>query len=765
MTLNTVGKSMIRVDAYSKVTGKALYPQDIYMDNMLYGKTLRSELPHAYIEVDTSEAENIEGVIKIFTYKDVPHNEHGVVLKDHEVFCSNKVRRIGDPIAFVVGESEEACKNGMKKIKVNYRELEGVFDPVEAMKKEAPKVHDELDSNIISHYKLRTGDVDKAFENCAVVVENTYTTNMQEHAFLQPEAGLSYVDEDENIVVVVATQYPHYDREEIAKTLNIEEEKIKVLNTNIGGAFGAREDITIQIHLALAASILKRPVKTILDREESFLAHCKRHPMIMKYKTGADKDGCLQAMEVEIIGDSGAYCSWAINVLRKAGVHASGPYFIPNVKVDSYAVYTNNPFSGAMRGFGATQVPIGAEQQMDELAEKLGMNPIEIRQKNILKKGFRMATGQILIDGVPLDKCLEKIYDRYEEYKELKKEGKNRGVGIGLSFYGTGYGNGFPDVSRAEIKLLEDGRVGIFAGATEVGQGAKTALIQIGAETLNIDPKDVVLVCEDTSKMPDSGTAAATRQTYNTGNAIKIACENFNVKIIEAAQKELKLNSTAGLIINKGNVILSFFPEINISLKELSHRYESEIISAKGMFTAQTVMMDPETGQGAPYWPYTFNACMVLVEVDINTGRVELLKSVFAQDVGRAINPSQVRGQMDGGFAMSLGYTLYEDLALNKGEMINRKFSKYLLPTSMDMIDVENIIIEDPESTAPYGAKGIGEPVTLPIAPAILNAIYDATGVRFKNLPATSERLMKALSLCHPEPPLCHSELVEESWV
>ena len=237
------------------------------------------------------------------------------------------------------------------------------------------------------------------------------------------------------------------------------------------------------------------------------------------------------------------------------------------------------------------------------------------------------------------------------------------------------------------------------------------------------------------------------------------------LKIIEAAQKELKLNSTAGLIINKGNVILSFFPEINISLKELSHRYESEIISAKGMFTAQTVMMDPETGQGAPYWPYTFNACMVLVEVDINTGRVELLKSVFAQDVGRAINPSQVRGQMDGGFAMSLGYTLYEDLALNKGEMINRKFSKYLLPTSMDMIDVENIIIEDPESTAPYGAKGIGEPVTLPIAPAILNAIYDATGVRFKNLPATSERLMKALSLCHPEPPLCHSELVEESWV
>lgn len=417
-TLKTVGKSVIRVDAYSKVTGKALYPQDIYMDDMLYAKTLRSKLPHAYIKIDTSEAEKVEGVVRIFTHKDVHLNEHGVVLKDHNVFAGDKVRQIGAPIAFVVGESEEACIKGMNAIKVDYEEIPAVFDPVEAMKENAPKVHG--DSNIIFHYKLRTGDLEEGFKNCAAIAEHTYSTHMQEHAFLQPEAGLSYVEEDGTLVVAVATQYPHYDREEIAKTLNLEEEKVKILNTNIGGAFGAREDITMQIHLALAAHTLNRPVKVIFDREESFLAHSKRHPMVMKYKTGADKDGYLQAMEVEIIGDSGAYCSWAINVLRKAGVHATGPYHIPNVKVDSYAVYTNNPFTGAMRGFGATQVPNAAEQQMDILAEKLGISPLEIRQKNIFKTGSKTATGQVLLESVPLDRCLDEMSKRYDEFLALK---------------------------------------------------------------------------------------------------------------------------------------------------------------------------------------------------------------------------------------------------------------------------------------------------------------------------------------------------------
>lgn len=326
---------------------------------------------------------------------------------------------------------------------------------------------------------------------------------------------------------------------------------------------------------------------------------------------------------------------------------------------------------------------------------------------------------------------------------------KKIGKGIGLSYYGTGYGNGFPDVSRAIIRLLPEGRIGIYCGVTEVGQGAKTSMRQIGAEVLAMDIENIDLVHEDTSLMPDSGTAAATRQTYNTGNAIKIACENMKKELLEKAKIELNLNSTSGLTLEKGEVILSFFPQKRISYKKLSEiYYNDDIIEAKGEFTAQTTEMDKETGQGAPYWPYTFNACAVEVEVDTETGIVNILKSTFVQDAGRAVNPMLLEGQMDGGFAMGLGYTLFEDLNLDKGTMKNNRFSKYLIPTAMDMVDINNIIVEDPEPTAPYGAKGIGEPVTIPIAPAILNAIYDAVGVRIKELPVTPEKLIKHLRGC-----------------
>lgn len=420
MKLDVVGKNIIRVDAYSKVTGKAEYPQDIYMEDMLYAKTIRSSKAHANIKVHIEEAEQYDGIVKVITAKDVPNNTHGVVFRDHEVLVDKRVRRIGDPIAFIVGKSARSCREGAKLVKIEYEELEGVFDPVKAMEEDSPKVHG--DTNIMYHYKLRTGDIEEGFKNSYVIAENTYTTHFAEHAFLQPEAGISYIDSNGLVTLAVATQYPHYDRDEIAKALNMEPEKVRVINTNIGGAFGGREDISLQIHLSLATFILKKPIKCIYDREESFLAHAKRHPMIMKYKTGADESGKLLAMEAEIIGDTGAYASWATNVLRKAGVHATGPYEIPNVKVDSYAVYTNNPYAGAMRGFGATQVPIAHEQQMDILAEKLGMDPIEFRMKNIFRNGSTTSTGQVLLESVPLDRCLEEVSNRFKEYG--KKEAK-----------------------------------------------------------------------------------------------------------------------------------------------------------------------------------------------------------------------------------------------------------------------------------------------------------------------------------------------------
>ena len=745
-----VGKRIFRVDAESKVKGETIYPQDIYMDGMLYGKTLRSDVPHGTIDsLDISEAEKTEGVVKVFTAKDIPgENHHGVLLKDHDAFCHKKVRRVGDPIAFVVAETEEAAEEGLKKIKVEITELEGVFSAEEGMKKDSPQVH-EGEDNLMYTYTLKTGDAEEAFKECDVIAENEYRVGMVDHAFLQPEAGIAYTDGD-RVVVSVSSQYPHFDRFEIAEALGIPEDRVKYLNPAIGGAFGAREDITMQIHLALAAYTLKRPVRTVYDREESFLAHSKRHGIVMRYKTGATKDGKLKAMKGEFIGDTGAYASWAYNVMRKCGVHGTGPYEIPNVDIKSYAVYTNNPFAGAMRGFGATQPPVGHEQQMDILAEKLGMDPVEFRLKNVFKEGSYTATGQELHESVPADRCIESVRDYIE--KEMKspefKDRDNIGAGYGLTFYGTGYGNGFPDVSVAEAELGEDGRVNIYLEATDCGQGSDTVMVQMAAEPFKSGIDIINHVHSDTDLTKDTGTAAASRQTYNSGNAVRIASEKLLIKLYDKAALYMGLNTTLGLDIKDGYIFLKFEKDRRISLKEIAERMKAEGETAReeATFIAQSTTMNDEDGQGSPYWPYTFGACGVILEVDKLSGRVNILRAVAAQDVGRAINPTLIEGQMDGGFAMGYGYAVYEDLNLVEGVIKNNRFTNYLIPTSADMPELEKIIIEDPESTGPYGAKGVGEPVMTYVAPAIMNAIYNAVGVRIKSLPATPEKVLKAIT-------------------
>lgn len=423
MAFKVIGESILRVDGHTKVTGGAKYPADLRMENMLHGKTLRSTKAHANFTIDTKKAEKHKGVVGVLTAKDIPgKNAHGVLLKDHEALCESRVRRIGDPIAVVFAETERDAESALADIQVEYEELPGVFDPEEAMKENAPKIHGE--DNTIFHYKIRRGDVEKAFEEAAVIVEDTYYTGAVDHAFLQPEAGISYVEEDGTITVIAATQYPHFDRIDIAGALNVEEEQVRIINPAVGGAFGGREDLTLQIHLAVAARKFHRPVKMVYDRKESFLAHCKRHPITMHCKTAADKDGKLLALKTRIVGDTGAYASWAINVLRKAGVHITGPYEIPNVWVDSYAVYTNNPFSGAMRGFGATQPPIAHEQQMDRIAEKLGMDPFTIRRKNIFRLNSKTATEQVLKESVPLGRCLDALEAAMNE-KPLPDENIN----------------------------------------------------------------------------------------------------------------------------------------------------------------------------------------------------------------------------------------------------------------------------------------------------------------------------------------------------
>ncbi|KMT22143.1 xanthine dehydrogenase family protein molybdopterin-binding subunit [Clostridium cylindrosporum] len=779
-----LGQRIIRRDGFAKLTGRAIYPDDISIDNMAYGATVRSPYAHAEIlSIDTSKAKAAPGVIDVLTAEDVPgHNSHGVLYKDHNVFCSTKVRRIGDPVAFVVAKTESQAREGVKLVEVTYKEIPGVFDPREALKPDAPIVNEYSDRfffynddkeevyekpenypypNLIFRYKCRKGDSESEsiWRNCAEVAEGEFYSPFVDAAFLQPESGIAYIDEDDKLVMTASTQYMHFDRIELADALNIDEERIRILNPVVGGAFGAREDITLQIHLALAALKLKRPVKATYTREESFYAHSKRHPMTMKAKMGADKDGKLIAFEAEIYSDSGAYASWAINVTRKACIHITGPYQIPNVKVDGYAVYTNSPFTGALRGFGATQVPMVHETLMDMLAEKLGMDKFEIRMKNIYKVGSETANGQVITESCPLDRCLNTVekamnLDNGDSFDKSENGYIKKGRGIAACWYGTGYGNGFPDVSVADVELLKCGGVLLRVGAAEVGQGARTIMPQIVAEVLGMSAYDIKIYSEDSDECEDSGTAAATRQTYNTGNAVKLASEKFKSELIKEAIRLInkplpefeKLNSAHKFKVENGEVYLEILPTKKVTLAQIaaSLAEEGRSLRVRDSFTAQTVKLD-DNGYGAPYWPYTFNSYGVEVEVDTLTGRVKCTKAWCAQDVGRAINPALVEGQIDGGFAMGLGYALYEDLGVNKGRIANNKYSKYIIPTSMDMPEIEKFIIEDPETSAPFGAKGIGEPVIVPVAPAILNAIYDATGIRLKSLPATPDKVLKAL--------------------
>jgi len=436
--LKTIGKSIQRRDGVDKLTGKSVYPEDIFMENMLHGATVRSPHPHAKIlGMDTSKAEAAPGVVRIITAKDVPgHNSHGVLYKDHNVFCTTKVRRIGDPVAMVLAETTAQARAAAKLVEVSYEPLPAVFDPREAMKPGAPEVNEYSDRfffyddnkelcfskpegnpypNLIFHYRCRKGNVDPVWEQCAAVAENEFFSPFIDTVFIQPESGVAYMAEDGKLVVSAASQYPHFDRLEISDAMGIPESGIRVLNPVIGGAFGAREDITLQIHAAIGTIVTGRPVKVTYTRDESFYAHSKRHPIHMKAKMGADANGKIIAFEAELVGDSGAYASWAINVLRKAGVHVTGPYVIPNVKVDSYAVYTNNPFAGAMRGFGATQVPMVHETLIEMLAEKLNIESFEIRRRNIYHVGSETANGQILTGSVPLDRCLDAIEKAMKE--------------------------------------------------------------------------------------------------------------------------------------------------------------------------------------------------------------------------------------------------------------------------------------------------------------------------------------------------------------
>ncbi|HNT25707.1 MAG TPA: xanthine dehydrogenase family protein molybdopterin-binding subunit [Anaerolineales bacterium] len=733
--MSIVGQSVTRVDARSKVLGQALYPGDINLPNQAYMKILFANRPHAIVRaIDTTQAEALPGVLAVFTAKDVPVNEYGLGVADQPVLCgpgssipyADRVRFVGDQVALVVAESEEIAAQARDLILVDYEDLPVVTDMLEAMKPGAPRLHpgregvDRPDSNVFTHFRIRKGDVEAAFAQADVIVEGEYRTPAQEHAYLQPEAGVAYMDEDGRVTVQVAGQWAHEDREQIAHSLGLPEEQVRVIYPAIGGAFGGREDMSVQIVLALAAWRLSqrgihRPVKIIWSREESIIGHHKRHPYILRTRWGARRDGKLLAADVEVIADGGAYVYTSPKVLGNATLMCTGPYEIPNVKVDSYAVYTNNLPNGAFRGFGGPQGAFEAEMQMSRLAEALGMDPVELRRRNLLDEGSLLSVGTPLPKGVSIrqvvDQCALKQEERLQALAAAPaRPPRLRGHGFACAFKNVGFSFGAPEQCTATVALhgrAEIERAVLYHAGAEVGQGTHTVMAQMAAETLGLPLDKVELVVSDTATTQNSGSVSASRMTFMAGNSIKGACEQALAKW---------------------------------------RAEERPAVATYQYRPPRTTPYDPQTGKAEPNFAYGYVAQAVTVEVDTETGHVYIVEVVSADDVGKAVNPQNVQGQIEGAVVQAAGYAVLENFVQQDGYVKTSTLSTYLIPTVLDVPDaVHSLILEYADPIGPYGARGMGEMPFLPLVPAVMAALHDATGVWFYEFPLTPERVLRGL--------------------
>jgi len=736
----SIGQSVPRLDARDKVTGAALYSGDLVRPAMLHMKILFAGRPYArVVSIDTSIAESLSGMVAVYTAKDLPVNEYGLQKKDQPVLCGpsplpprgegpvvgvagNIVRCEGDQVAVIVAETEAIAAQARDLIEVVYEDLPAVFDAAEAMKPEAPRIHPEIgDSNICVLDKIRKGDVESAFARAFVIVEGEYHTPYQEHAYLQPEAGLAYLDEEGRITVECAGQWTHADREGIAHALGLADEQVRVIYPAIGGAFGGREDLSVQIVLALAAMNLKRPVKIVWSRKESIIGHGKRHPMTLKTKWAAAKDGKLLAAETTVIADAGAYMYTSNKVLGNCTITATGPYFIPNVKEDIFGVYTNNVPTAAFRGFGAPQALWMAELQMDKLAEKLGLDPVEFRHRNALREGDTLNVGTPAPGGVSIVQCIESAAQRagweklpggwaISKRENVQTANLKRGVGFACGFKNVGFSFGYKENSWARVELhgkTEIEHVVVWHAGAEVGQGTHTVMAQFAAGTLGVPFEKVTVVTSDSATMGDPGSASASRMTFMSGNAIKGAAE--------AALAKWKTE-------------------------------ERPAIAEYTYLAPRTTPFDKETGYSMPNLSYAYVAQAVELEVDLETGFIKILRVVSADDVGQAINPALVQGQIEGAVVQAEGYALTENFITQNGHILTDQLSTYLIPTVLDIPDaVESVIIEVAEPNGPFGARGLGELPFLPIAPAIAAAVHDATGVWFNDFPLTPERVLRGL--------------------
>lgn len=717
-----VGESLQRIDAFRKVTGSALYSGDLSMPGMLHAQLVYADKPHAeIISIETDNAVGMDGVVAILTAEDVPNNEWGIIKLDREVLCSSRVRYQGDRIALVIAENRKQAQSAAAAVKVNYQELKTVFDPLEAMMPDAVVLHEDCPDNLIYSSQHQWGDPDKAFQKAEVIVEREYFTPMQEHAFLEPEAGLSFYDEDDILTVICGGQSVHDDQHQISNALDLPRDAVRVVYGPIGGAFGGREEISIQIILALAVHKVKRPVKMVWDRRESISGHCKRHAMNLRYKWAANSAGKIIAAHMEIIADGGAYDFGSISVMKNYLFAATGPYEIPNVRMDLKAVYTNNIPGGAFRGYGFPQITFASELQIAHLAEKLGMDPINFRLKNCYRDGSRFPTQSEVPQGVNLPELIQLSARKagfVEEEGAWNRPSQDsgpsyikRGIGISAGMKSSGFSLGFPESSQAKVIIYGEGEIDhveVFTAAAEVGQGVHTALSLIAAETLEVDPEIIRMRTSDTKIIGDSGPASASRLTLYAGNAVKIASE-----------------------------------------KALSEWWNEERPAVgESLWNApRTTDLERITGEEKSVISMMYGVHAVEVEVDIETGIITVVQVIAAHDPGRTVNRQQLIGQIEGGVVQALGWTLLENFQTKEGKILSDTLSTYLIPTVKDIPESTLSLIDElPDPVGPYGVRGIGEITFIPLAPAIIDAVHQATGVWFDSIPLVPELVREKLT-------------------
>ncbi len=720
---------------------------------MLHARVLRARVPHAIVKrIDVEQARKLPGVVAVMTADDIPgeHN-HGLVVFDWPalVGVGERVRYVGDAIAIVAAETRDIATQALDLMQVEFELQPVISDPVYSKQPDAPRLHES--GNLLKHIKVRKGDLEQGFAEADIILEHTFHTPITEHAFLEPECSIARPTYDGRMEIYVGSQIPYSDRSQVARALGWPDQRVRVLGQLMGGGFGGKEDIAGQIHAALLANKTGRPVKLLFDRHESLLVHPKRHATQIRVKLGARIDGCLTAVETELYGDTGAYASLGDKVMTRATTHSSGPYEAPHVRADCYAMYTNNPPAGAFRGFGVTQSAFAVESMMDMLAEELDVDPVELRRKNALNVGSITNTGQMLTQSVGLMECIDRVD------AEMRKQAAGnpflpevdegnphlvRAWGFAAGYKNTGLGGGAPDCAGAEVELCADGVLEVRTASAELGQGLVTVLQMIVAEEFRLPASQVRVLVMDTDLTPDGGPTTASRQTFVTGNAARLAAQTLRQAMASTLAEKYdqppdNIRFIEGLAQVNGH---------SIPLGDVVPLMRAEGREPRALYEYWAPETKPLGQGGDMHFAFSFAAQAAQVQVNTHTGEVEVLKVIAANDVGKALNPLGLQGQVEGGVMMGIGNSLTENFIVENGVIFTDHLARYRMPSIVHTPEITSIIVEHPTSEGPYGAKGVGEIVSIPTSPAITNAIYNAVGVRIKRLPVDQAEILSELA-------------------